>query len=818
MGYSLDDRFIDDRLAQLHLEQKVLILTGRNFWTTWPVEGIGLRSMVLSDGPSGVRGQRWDERDPSLNLPSASCLSSSWDPEMARRYGNVVAVEARRKGVDVVLGPTVNLHRSPRGGRHFEAYSEDPHLTAVLGAAFVAGLQENGVGATPKHYVANDSETDRFTVDVSVSERALREVYLAAFEPAVTEAGAWTIMSAYNSVNGTTATEHPLLEAPLATEWGFDGVVISDWHAVRSLEAARAAQDLAMPGPASPWGEALVAAVRRGEIDEAFIDRKVRRLLLLAARVGALDGIPAEVPEPVRIEDGVALAHQAAVDGTVLVQNRGLLPLDPARSTRVAVLGQNAELARTQGGGSATVLPEAVVSPLEGLRAALGPDRVDYRLGAVAQEGVTDLPIDQISNPVSGQPGARLRFLDADGSEIAAEDRLSTALLLGGGPAARAVSVQLATIWTPPRSGPVGLGLAAVGTARIAADGRELARLTTEMAPGGDPAASFLAPPWASTPIEVAAGVPVEIEVTLELADRDPGARTVFALHVGIEPRDDEEALLAEAAAVAEAADVAVVVVGTNSRVESEGHDRADLGLPRRQDDLVAAVAATGTPTVVVVNSGAPVEMPWRDRVDAIVVSWFGGQQMGQALADVLTGAAEPGGRLPTTWPAELADAPVSEVTPVDGGLRYDEGVHLGYRAWLRAGAEPAFPFGHGLGYTTWELGDLAVAAGPGPDGHGAGAEVEVTVTNTGDRAGKQVVQAYLSRPASAVDRPVRWLAGHTVVRLDPGRSERVAIGLPARAFAHWDDGWRQEPGVYHVAVGTSVVELPLTAPIELPG
>ncbi|HEY0936830.1 MAG TPA: glycoside hydrolase family 3 N-terminal domain-containing protein [Trebonia sp.] len=244
-------------LAALTLEEKVRLLTGRDFWTTWPLEKIGLRRILVSDGPSGVRGETWDERDPSLNLPSATALASSWDPDIARRYGAAAAVEARRKGVDVVLGPTINLHRSPLGGRHFEAFSEDPVLTADLAAAYVRGVQDNGVGATPKHYVANDSETDRFTVDVRVSDRALRELYLLAFEKAVTEARAWLVMSSYNSVNGTTVTENELLETPLNREWGFDGVVISDWTAVRSLDSARAARTwsclvLADPG-GTPW-------------------------------------------------------------------------------------------------------------------------------------------------------------------------------------------------------------------------------------------------------------------------------------------------------------------------------------------------------------------------------------------------------------------------------------------------------------------------------------------------------------------------------------------------------------------------------------
>jgi beta-glucosidase len=299
-------------IAVLTLEEKVRLLTGRDTWSTWPIERIGLRSMVFSDGPSGVRGPLWDERSPSLNLPSATALASSWDPEIARRYGNVSAQEARRKGVDVVLGPTINLHRSPLGGRHFEAFSEDPWLTAELATAYVMGVQENGVGATVKHYVANEYETERFTASSEVDERTLREVYLRAFEKAVVEARVWVVMSSYNSINGVTASENDLLETPLNSEWGFDGVVISDWTAVRSLAAASASQDLAMPGPEGAWGAALVEAVRDGRVSEAAIDRKVARLLTLAQRVGALEsyaGGPADAGGLLRVEDGVAFAQ-----------------------------------------------------------------------------------------------------------------------------------------------------------------------------------------------------------------------------------------------------------------------------------------------------------------------------------------------------------------------------------------------------------------------------------------------------------------------------------------------------------------------------
>jgi beta-glucosidase len=792
-------------LGRLTIEEKVRLLTGRDFWTTWPVEAIGLRRMLLSDGPSGVRGEVWDERDPSLNLPSATALSSSWDEDLAYRYGTVLAAEARRKGVDVVLGPTINLHRSPLGGRHFEAFSEDPVLTADLAAAYVRGLQDNGVGATPKHYVANDYETERFTASTEVSERALRELYLLAFEKAAAEA--WLVMSAYNAVNGVTATEHDLLATPLKDEWGFDGVVVSDWTAVRSLASAAAAQDLVMPGPHGPWGDALVTAVKDGRIAESAVDDKVLRILRLAARVGALDGFPAP-PAPVAV-DGVAFAREAAAAGTVLLANKGLLPLDPTRLRRVAVIGHNASNSRTQGGGSATVLPATVVSPLDGLRAALPGVEVTHALGAVVQQGIAELPRDQIVNPATGTPGMLVRFLAADGTELFREDRLATALTYLGGaaPVSKAATVELSVTWTPAESGEVGFGFAAVGTGRVFVDGT-LRREATVEAAGMDLGAALLAPPSVSVPLTATAGTPVDVRVEYDLASRESSLAGALGITVGTEPTGhDPEALIASAAESAAAADVAVVVVGTNSQVESEGFDRTGLALPGRQDDLVRAVAATGTPAVVVVNAGSPVLLPWRDEVAALLVTYFGGQETGNALADVLLGEAEPGGRLPTTWPARQEDVPVLDVTPVDGKVHYDEGIHIGYRAWLKAGTDPAYPFGHGLGYTTWDLADLEVSP----------TEVRLSATNLGERAGKQVVQVYLSRPDSAVDRPVRWLAAHAVVRAEAGQTTPVTIPLPDRAFADWQpDGWHHEPGRYTVLVGTSATDLPLTASVTL--
>ena len=784
-------------LAQLSLDDKVALVRGADFWTTVALPHIGLRAMVLSDGPAGVRGPRWDEREPSLNLPSATALASSWDPDLAYRFGAAAAFEARRKGVDVVLGPTINLHRSPLGGRHFECFSEDPILTGELAASYVRGLQDNGVAATPKHYVANDSETDRYTVNVNVDERALRELYLYPFEKAV-EAGAWALMSAYNSVGGVTMSENDLLETPLNSEWGFDGTVVSDWTGVRTLDSVAAAQDLAMPGPAPAWAD-LAEEIRGGRIDEEHLDRKVLRLLLLAERVGAL-GEPARTPALV---DGEAFARAAAIEGAVLVANRSELPWNRDTLSRVAVIGQNARDARTQGGGSATVIPEHVVTPLDGIRAALGDDRVTFDLGAVVQEGVSELPLSRITNPRTGEPGVLVRFIGENGEELFVEDRRSTALVWFGGdaPILESSSIELTTHYTPEETGVIQLGFSTARHGRVWIDGA-LVIDDQPVLTGTDLGAAFLAPPSLTAAVEVTAGATIEIRSEFDTSNAEGALAAAFSVTLGVAPdNSDGDALIARAVASAAAADAVLLVVGTNSVVESEGYDRENLDLPGRQDELVAAVAAVNPRTVVVVNSGAPVLMPWRDDVAAVLIGWFGGQEFGTAIRDILFGDAEPGGRLTTTWPAALADVPVLDVTPTNGALDYTESINIGYRAWLAAGTTPAFPFGAGLGYTTWSI-DSAVRE--------TGA-VRVAVTNTGARAGKHVVQVYASRADSSIARPQRWLVGFAAVRLEAGASTELSIALEARSFANYDGGWALESGEFTLHIGSAIDDTPLT-------
>jgi len=745
----------------MDLEAKVHLLSGIDAWTL-------PNGIVMSDGPIGVRGVQWVGSDPSIALPSPTALAATWDVELARRVGRLLGQEARRKGVRVLLAPTVNLHRSPLGGRHFEAYSEDPLLTGAIGAAYVKGVQEQGVAATVKHFVANDSETDRFTVDVRVSEKVLRELYLAPFEVIVREGGAWAVMSAYNQVNGVTMTANTRLQREiLKGEWGFDGVIISDWFAARDTVATMlGGLDIAMPAAGSPWGAELVAAVTRGDVPESLIDDAVRRVQLLAKRVSA----PPDLP-PV---DGRALAREVAARGFVLLSNRdNLLPLPGGE--RVALIGALARDARVLGGGSAMVFPEHVVSPLEGLR---GRADLTYAVGADPR---AKLPPAQ---------GPQWTDLKATFHGTSHEVRLHSGFGKWMEPPVDpdlVTSIEISGTLTAETSGTHQLAIRGVGGFTLSANGSVL--FDGEIEPdSADFAQAFLSPPERRFPVPLQAGEIVEVSL------RQSGGAALVSLTLGYgEPIGAPEEMLDEAARLAAEADVAIVVVGTTEEVESEGFDRTTLALPGRQDELVRRVAEANPRTVVVVNAGSPVEMPWADDVAAVLLTWFPGQEAGHALADVLLGDAEPGGRLPTTWPVRAADCPVLSTTPVDGGLSYDEGIFIGYRAWQRSAVKPRFAFGHGLGYTTWEYSTLDTK-----DGHAI-----VTVRNTGDRPGREVIQVYVGPATPDRALPERWLAGFAVAHAEPGESVTVDIPLSERAFQVWEDGgWRRLDGPFTYSTG----------------
>ncbi|MFB7338871.1 glycoside hydrolase family 3 protein [Streptomyces hydrogenans] len=797
---------VEAALAQLGLDAKTRLLGGQDMWSLPALPEIGLASIVMSDGPVGVRGVRWTADDPSVALPSPTALAAAWDPALARRAGRLLAQEARRKGVHVLLAPTVNLHRTPLGGRHFEAYSEDPYLTGAIGTGYVQGVQDGGVGTTVKHFVGNDAETDRFTVDNAIAPRPLRELYLAPFEAIVANAHPWGIMTAYNQVNGVTMTEHRyLVNEVLRGEWGFDGYNVSDWMAARSTTGdIIGGLDVAMPGPGTVYGEHLAAAVRAGEVEESAVDAAVRNVLRLAARVGALEGAPAAVTEHPAAIDGDALAREIARRGFVLVRNEnGALPLRPGT---VALSGAAARDARVLGGGSAQVFPEHVVSPLAGLAAALPDGALSYAVGADPSEELA--PADQ---------GFELRAVcrDADGN-VLGEGSLPNGQVqwigddLPAGVTHEALaSIEVTGRFTPRETGAHAFGTRGLGAFTLTVDGRELFDGVQALGPETDPFEAFFGSPVERGTVELTAGETVEVSLRHTLAKEfaAPLPAVMFSfVHLG--PRRDPDELIAEAVEAARGAGTAVVVVATTERVESEGFDRKDLALPGRQDDLVRAVAAVNPNTVVVVNAGSPVELPWRDEVAAILLGWFPGQEGGGALADVLTGAEEPGGRLPTTWPVALADVPVTEVTPTDGVLDYAEGLFIGYRAWDRAGAVPAYPFGHGLGYTTWSYDALEATS----------ETVTVRLTNTGDRPGRETVQLYLAPVQDTVERPARWLAAFAGVEAAPGETVETVIALPRRAFEIWDEekhAWTVVPGRYELHAAHSLADPRLTTTVE---
>ncbi|GIG64936.1 beta-glucosidase family protein [Phytomonospora endophytica] len=807
---------LDDRLAALALTDKVRLLTGATPFTLHAADTAGLRSLVLSDGPAGVRGPNGDPAETAASFPSPTALAATWDVDAAARLGALFAREARRHGVDVVLAPVVNLQRTPVGGRHFECFSEDPLLTGRMAAALVKALQERGVAACVKHFVANDSETARTEYIAQVDERTLREVYLAPFELTVKEAGAWSIMAAYNGVDdgveeATSTEHHHLIVDVLKNEWGFDGVVMSDWLAARSTVAtANGGLDLVMPGPGGPWEDALVQAVHDGLVGEDVIDDKVRRILRLAGRVGGLDGAENVLDTADLGGTREILRELAARSTVVLKDDGGRIPRGIEDVRTVALIGPNATDAFTQGGGSAYVWPDLQVTPLDGLRAALGGD-VEIRVerGGYARPHAPRLDVKgRAIDPETGLPGIRLEIRDATGTVI--DSRVHDGENGWWYVTPEAATARLTATVELQEPGEHWLGVGTVGAHRTRIGGVLTGESTIRAGSEVLLNSSVNSPADSGRAVAVAAPVTVDIDVDLQIVDAEAYGRFVRAeLRHRLPGRTDEEEIAA-AVEAARDADLTVLVVGTNSQVESEGWDRPDLDLPGRQDELVRRVLKVTDRAIVVVNAGAPVLLPWLADAGTVLWTWFPGQECGHALADVLFGRTEPAGRLPWTLPARFEDVPVPDAIPDGKFIAYREGVHIGHRGWLRDGVEPALPFGHGLGWTDWEYTDLHVE-----DTAEGEVLLDVTVRNTGARPGREVVQAYLEPCEDDADRPVRALGGFAVAEAAPGESTTARLRLAARAFQIWDTGshaWITPAGRYRVRVGRSVTDLRLDA------
>ena len=868
---------IENLLQQLTLEEKCSMLHGRGIWEVAGCERLGIPEWTLSDGPMGVRGRRMGtEMAKGLMMPAPIAMAASWDVELLAESGTAIGLEAQDRKVQVLLAPTVNLHRVPTSGRTFECYSEDPHLTSRMAVSFISAVQAQGIGACIKHFAANEQETDRFISDSIVDERALRELYFAPFEAAVKEADARAVMGSYNLVNGTQACANRwLLSDVLRDEWGFEGFVVTDWSALHSpKEPALAGTDLEMPAGGYWSGDQLRELAESGEVPEEAIDQKVLNVMRFLEWAEMLQGETDHEEQVVEHPGHAQLARRAAAAGTVLVHNRkGLLPLMPDAAANlsggsaspnnapadggpgtappsnttaavghppksIALLGPNSLRPCPGGGGSAEL----------GLRESPDlPTALRERLG----ESVTvthhpcfslDRDAPQLPEGWLGSEGATLEFYE--GRSISGEPALiqtdaAVPMMYFGGnwpvESSYFLAVRQRLVITPDVSGSwrfCGAGFSDVllyADGELVCDNREN---SFSLGPGLKGGEGIL---------QLEAGKPVEL--TLEHTSERQHQRFILSdiRAAPLRPAEEEETEIATGIEAAAEADAVVVVVGSTSHWETEGADRPSLALPLRQDELVRRAIEANPSTVVVVNSGAPMLLPWLDDAAAVLVNWYPGQEGAAALADVLVGAAEPGGRMPVTWPRSFEDTPAGANVPrthpgQDGKVFYEEGVLIGHR-WLdERGTEPAVCFGHGGSYTSFEwtapevTGEFPASENPASENSSEspkGLTAKVAVQNSGTRPGSEVVQCYLSHKAAgeiannaesqpAPMHPPQWLAGFAKLHLDPGETATAEIPLSFRSFAYWnteEQEWAIAPGAYEIRLSRSSRNAVFTLP-----
>ncbi len=805
---------IEELADQMTLEEQVSLLSGEDFWSLPAIERLGIGKLRVTDGPNGARGGgSLIGGVKSAAFPVGIALGASWNVRLLKEIGTALAEEVKSKGAHVSLAPTVNLHRSVSNGRNFECYSEDPILTASLVVGYIEGLQSQGVSATIKHFVGNESEIERTTISSVMAERTLRELYLVPFEWAVKKAGTWGIMSSYNRLNGTYTSENPwLLEQVLRKEWHYDGIVMSDWFGSHSTApTVNAGLNLETPGPSRDRGAKLVAAVEAGEVSRETLRSRVLDILRLMERTGALDDHSEWVERADDRPEHRALIRRAGAEGAVLLKNEGeLLPL--GGEGRIAVIGPNAKVAQIMGGGSAQLNPHYRVSPWDGLVGALGEARLSYAAGAGNNRFEPllrgALAVDYFASE------------DLSGPAVFSETLEEAQTFWIGRVADGKVdplhfSARLTGQFTPEASGEHRVGIYSAGFARVLVDGRLVADAWAHWTKGR----TFFEEGCDEVvgTIQLEAGRSYEVVIEFATKAFATLGLAAFAAGIGL-PLGD--AAIADAVAAARDAETALVFVGRNGEWDTEGSDLDSIVLPGRQDELIAAVAAVNPRTVVVLQTGGPVEMPWLGDVAAVLEAWYPGQEAGNAIADVLTGAAEPGGRLPQSFPVKWADNPTNsqdrEIYPgLDGKVRYEEGVFIGYRHYDRHGIAPLFPFGFGLGYTSFALSDLEVDASEfEADGR---VSVSVTVENTGRRRGSEVVQVYVSAPDASVPRPAKELKAFEKVHLGPGERQRVTLELDDRAFAYYRteaQHWLVEPGRYVIRAAQNAADPGLSAEV----
>ncbi len=818
------DRRVDAILAKMSLEEKIDYLSGTDSFYVRALPELGVPRFRMADGPIGARNF-----GPATAMAAGINLAATWDPALAERVGTEIARDARAKGVNFLLGPGLNVYRAPMNGRNFEYFGEDPFLASRIAVGYINGVQSQGVSATAKHFMANNSEFDRHNTDAIIDERTMREIYLPAFEAAVKEAHVGAVMNSYNLVNGVHATQNEILDTKiLKKEWNFEGVLMSDWFSTYDgVAAANGGLDLEMPGGAFMNRQNLLPAVSDGRVSVAVIDDKVRRILRLAVRMHWLDRDQTDLSIPRYNLQGRQAALDAAREGIVLLKNdASVLPLDKHTIESVAVIGPGAYPAVPVGGGSAGVRPFAAVSFLEGIANELGPSvHTFYHRGipefaelaqttnfSTTKSGSeSGLLAEYFSNPhLEGDPiirrnDAHINFGEAPNADLG----FSVTVYPPGVGSSRwtgyytASSAALYDI-VVQSTGEAGGNYRVYMDDKLALDNwnesRALVGVSTMTLDDGSH------------------------KVVVEHRGR-PGFLGM-RFRFGIVRHDSYVDPAAEK--IAASADAVVVEVGFNPESESEGSDRT-FGLPPGQDQLIQKMAALNKRTIVVITSGGGVDMNgWVDRVPALLESWYSGQEGGTALAEILFGDVNPSGRLPVSFERRWEDNPVHDsYYPQPGTKRveYKEGIFVGYRGYEHDGVKPLFPFGYGLSYSKFRYRNLSIrpvgaaAAQTGAPALGLRYEVSWDVTNTGSRDGADVGEVYVGEEHPPVPRPEKELKGFVRINLRAGATQRVKVVLDSRAFSYFDVSaheWRADPGEFTISVGSSVDQILLKGTVSL--
>ncbi|KAH7145424.1 thermostable beta-glucosidase B [Dactylonectria estremocensis] len=822
-------------LSKLSLEEKISLLAGFDFWETVPIADKGVPALKVSDGPNGARGATFSGGITAACFPAASSVASTFDVDIAHRIGVGLGEETLTKGARCLLGPTMCTHRHPLGGRNFESFSEDPFLAGKLASQNVQGIQSTGVSATIKHFAANEQETQRLYVDEIVSERALREIYLKPFEFAVKEANPGAVMTGYNKVNGHHCDEHPfLLQQVLRGEWGWDGLVMSDWGGTNSTaESLNAGLDLEMPGP-TRWRkkDQVLDAIKAGKLTEETINERAIRVLKFLERENCFNDPAIPDEKAINKPEHQALIREAGAKGMVLLKNEaGLLPLtkEKARGKKIAVLGLAKE-SLAHGGGSASVNSHYKITPWQGLTEAFKGDDVEltYAKGA---HTFRQMPlISEHVVGVDGKSGFTWRTYDIGSSEPASvtHGHPSSEVSLLNGMDVFNKSSELEGTFTAPESATYYFTLTGLGPSKVTFDGETLYEQKEN---SSDPMGFLLG--GVAAPI-VKRGLEAGKQYKILISSAPPAP--VDGLDLGIlegktgvrldhmSAAEHDKDILTEAVELAKAADYAIVFTGHETFWETEGQDQQSFNLPKdgSQDRLVAGVAAVNPNTIVVNSTGVAVALPWLDDIKALVQAWFPGQEAGNAIADILTGAQTPEGHLTATFPKRLEDCPAygnfpGEYTGRQLTVKYEEGVFVGYRHFDRLSADKVnFPFGFGLSYTTFEHSKLSVKENAANQW-----TVSVNVANTGSVKGAIAVQVYVGSTKTSPENPVKVLASFKKVTLEPGSSATVELPVHARDIAFWSEAkqrWVIEGGEYNFSVGKNAAELVATSVVNVAG